>query len=89
MTRDLHRFEIQARVTVLCSRSLYHYYCRRYSPGEETSPLELVQSLLSGRLAPGAHVIITSRPHTLTYLQVILCIMTRGNYDDIIEEGNN
>ena len=42
----------------------------RYSPGEETSPLELVQSLLSGRLAPGAHVIITSRPHTLTYLQV-------------------
>ena len=46
---------------------------RRYSPGEETSPLELVQSLLSGRLAPGAHVIITSRPHTLTYLQVIIC----------------
>ena len=57
--------------SILCSRSLYHYYVRRYSPGEETSPLELVQSLLSGRLAPGAHVIITSRPHTLTYLQVI------------------
>ena len=56
---------------------------RRYSPGEETSPLELVQSLLSGRLAPGAHVIITSRPHTLTYLQVTLSTMmyydvTRG-----------
>ena len=47
---------------------------RRYSPGEVTSPLELVQSLLSGRLAPGAHVIITSRPHTLTYLQVISVI---------------
>ena len=45
----------------------------RYSPGEVTSPLELVQSLLSGRLAPGAHVIITSRPHTLTYLQVQIC----------------
>ena len=42
----------------------------KYSPCEELSPLELVQSLLSGRLAAGAHVIVTSRPHTLTYLQV-------------------
>ena len=66
----------------------------RYSPGEETSPLELVQSLLSGRLAPGAHVIITSRPHTLTYLQVTSSTMyydhhsmmqyDQGNYDDIL-----
>ena len=47
-----------------------HHY-PRYSPGEVTSPLELVQSLLCGRLAPGSHVIITSRPHTLTYLQVL------------------
>ena len=53
----------------------------RYSPGEETSPLELVQSLLSGRLAPGAHVIITSRPHTLTYLQVITCVYYGCTYD--------
>ena len=28
------------------------------------------QAILAGRLAPGAHVIVTSRPHTLTYLQV-------------------
>ena len=26
---------------------------------------------MAGRLAPGAHVIVTSRPHTLTYLQVL------------------
>ena len=42
----------------------------KYSPLEPLSPLELVQSLLSGRLASGAHIIVTSRPHTLTYLQV-------------------
>ena len=37
-----------------------------------------MQAILAGRLAPGAHVIVTSRPHTLTYLQVILgqtCIL--------------
>ena len=42
----------------------------KYSPLEPLNPLELVQSLLSGRLASGAHIIVTSRPHTLTYLQV-------------------
>ena len=31
------------------------------------------QAILAGRLAPGAHVIVTSRPHTLTYLQVPNC----------------
>jgi len=41
----------------------------KYSPSEPLTPLELVQSLLSGRLAAGAHIIVTSRPHTLTYLQ--------------------
>ena len=42
----------------------------KYSPLEPLNPLELVQSLLSGRLAAGSHIIVTSRPHTLTYLQV-------------------
>ena len=42
----------------------------KFAPEESLSPLELVQSLLSSRLAPGAHLIVTSRPHTLTYLQV-------------------
>ena len=42
----------------------------KFAPEESLSPLELVQSLLSSRLAPGSHIIVTSRPHTLTYLQV-------------------
>ena len=39
-----------------------------------------MQAILAGRLAPGAHVIVTSRPHTLTYLQVIIgqsCILLK------------
>ena len=44
----------------------------KFAPEESLSPLELVQSLLSSRLAPGSHIIVTSRPHTLTYLQVRL-----------------
>ena len=42
----------------------------RCSPEEVLSPLELTQALLCGRLARGSHIIVTSRPHTLTYLQV-------------------
>ena len=38
------------------------------------------QAILAGRLAPGAHVIVTSRPHTLTYLQVSYCQSKRGGW---------
>ena len=38
------------------------------------------QAILAGRLAPGAHVIVTSRPHTLTYLQVSYCHSKRGGW---------
>ena len=48
----------------------------KFSPTEPLSPLELVQSLLSGRLAAGSHIIVTSRPHTLTYLQVFIKIIS-------------
>ena len=41
----------------------------KYAPDEFLSVLELTQTLLCGRLAPGSHIIVTSRPHTLTYLQ--------------------
>lgn len=41
----------------------------KYNPDDILSPLELTQALLCGRLAPGSHIIVTSRPHTLTYLQ--------------------
>jgi len=41
----------------------------KYAPDDVLSPLELTQALLCGRLAPGSHIIVTSRPHTLTYLQ--------------------
>ncbi|XP_023321296.1 NACHT, LRR and PYD domains-containing protein 12 [Eurytemora carolleeae] len=41
----------------------------KYTVDEVLTPIELTQSILCGRLAPGAHVIVTSRPHTLTYLQ--------------------
>ena len=33
------------------------------------SPLEFAQCLLTGALLPGCHVIVTSRPHTLSHLQ--------------------
>lgn len=33
------------------------------------SPLEFAQCLLTGALLQGCHVIVTSRPHTLSHLQ--------------------
>lgn len=41
----------------------------KYNKEDILTPLQLTQAILAGRLAPGAHVIVTSRPHTLTYLQ--------------------
>ena len=57
-----------------------------YSPPADSGKMEhnlkhdnnfhqYAQAILAGRLAPGAHVIVTSRPHTLTYLQVANCFL--------------
>ncbi len=39
------------------------------APDAELSPLEFAQCLLTGALLQGCHVIVTSRPHTLSHLQ--------------------
>ena len=35
----------------------------------ELSPLEFTQCLLTGSLLQGCHIVVTSRPHTLSHLQ--------------------
>jgi len=42
---------------------------QKFSVDDILSPIEFTQAIICGRLAPGSHVIVTSRPHTLTYLQ--------------------
>ena len=46
-----------------------------------------MRAILAGRLAPGAHVIVTSRPHTLTYLQVNIgqtCILHKHDLTHLL-----